>query len=62
MAKQGKRLTREQKAILQGHGLNWREYEFMYQVNESYIKVRNKATGIERVVDVYKKSKNKWDY
>ena len=62
MAKQGKRLTRNQKAILQGHGMNWREYEFCYQVNESYIKVRNKATGIERVVDVYKKSKNKWDY
>ena len=57
-----KRLTREQKAILQGHGLNWRDYEFAYQVNDSYIKVRNKHTGIEKIVDVYKKSKNKWDY
>jgi len=62
MARRGKRLTREQKAILQGHGLNWRDYEFAYQVNNSYIKVRNKHTGIEKIVDVYKKSKNKWDY
>ena len=60
--RRGKRLTREQKAILQGHGLNWRDYEFAYQVNDSYIKVRNKHTGIEKIVDVYKKSKNKWDY
>lgn len=50
------------KRILQGHGLNWRDYEFAYQVNDSYIKVRNKHTGIEKIVDVYKKSKNKWDY
>lgn len=62
MAKQGKRLTRNQKAILQGHGLDWRRYEFCYQVNESYIKVRDKNTGIEKIVDVYKKSKNKFDY
>ena len=62
MAKRGKRLTREQKSILQGHGLNWREYEFAYQVNESYIKIRNKTTGIEKIVDVYKKSKHRYDY
>lgn len=60
--KRGKKLTREHKAILQGHGLNWRDYEFAYQVNDSYIKFRNKHTGIEKIVDVYKKSKNKWDY
>lgn len=60
--KRGKRLTREQKAVLQGNGLNWRDYEFVYQVNESYIKVRNKQTGIEKIVDVYRKAKNKYDY
>ena len=60
MAKQGKRLTRLQKEILAGHGLNPKEYEFMYQINESYIKVRHKISGIQRTVDVYKKAKNKW--
>lgn len=60
--RRGKRLTREQKAILQGHGMNWREYEFVCVLNESYIKVRNKTTGIERTVDVYKKSKHRFDY
>lgn len=60
--KQGKRLTREQKSILQGHGLNWRDYEFVCVLNESYIKVRNKRSGIEKTVDVYKKSKNRYDY
>ena len=60
--RRGKRLTREQKAILQGHGLNWREYEFVCQLNESYIKVRNKTTGIEKTVDVYKKAKHRYDY
>lgn len=60
--RRGKRLTREQKAILQGHGLNWREYEFVCRLNESYIKVRNKTTGIEKTVDVYKKAKHRYDY
>lgn len=62
MAKRGKRLTRDQKAILQGHGLNWRDYEFVYQINDSYIKVRHKDSGIEKTVDVYKKARHKWDY
>lgn len=60
--KQGKRLTREQKAILQGHGLNWKDFEFVYMVNESYMKVRNKNTGIEKTVDIYKKAKHRYDY
>lgn len=62
MAKQGKRLSREQKAILQGHGLNWRDYEFVCVLNDSYIKVRNKTTKIEKTVDVYKKAKHRYDY
>ncbi|MBO7731721.1 MAG: hypothetical protein J6S67_04195 [Methanobrevibacter sp.] len=60
--KQGKRLTREQKAIVQGHGLNVKEYRFVEQINESYIKIVNVNTGIQKTVDVYKKSKNRWDF
>ena len=60
--KQGKRLTREQKAIVQGHGLNVKEYRFVEQINESYIKIVNVNTGIQKTVDVYKKSKKRWDF
>lgn len=60
--KQGKRLTREQKAIVQGHGLNVKEYRFVEQINESYIKIVNVNTGIQKTVDVYKKAKNRWDF
>lgn len=60
--KQGKRLTREQKAIVQGHGLNVKEYRFVEQINDSYIKIVNINTGIQKTVDVYKKSKNRWDF
>lgn len=62
MAKRGKRLTREQKSILIGHGLDPKQYEFVYQINESYIKIRHKETKIEKTVDVYKKSKSRWGY
>lgn len=62
MAKRGKKLTREQKAILTGHGLDPKSYEFVYQINESYIKIRHKETKIEKTVDVYKKSKSRWGY
>lgn len=60
--KQPKKLNREQKAILQGHGLNWRDYRFVEQINDSYIKVLNIRTGIQKTVDVYKKSKHRFDY
>ena len=60
--KRGKRLTREQKAILVGHQMNPAEYRFVEQINDSYIKVVNVKTGIQRTVDVYKKAKNRWDY
>lgn len=60
--KQPKRLTREQKAILQGHGLNWKEYRFVEQINDSYIKVVNIKSGIHKTVDVYKKAKHRWDF
>ena len=62
MSKQPKRLTREQKAILLGHNLNPKEYRFVEQINDSYIKVVNINSGIQKTVDVYKKAKHRYDY
>lgn len=59
MGKLGKRLTRAQKEILAEKGLNPKDYIFLYQINESYIKVQHKASGIHRTVDVYKRNKKK---
>ena len=55
--KRGKRLTREQKAIVLGNGLNPKEYQFAYTVNEDYIKVVNIITGVEKILNVHKKRK-----
>jgi hypothetical protein len=55
-------LTREQKAIVLGHGLNVKDYRFVEQINDSYIKVVNVNTGIQKTIDVYKKAKNRYDY
>lgn len=60
--KQYKRPTREQKAILIGHGLDAKKYRFVEQINDSYMKFVNIETGIMKTVDVYKKSKNRYDY
>lgn len=60
--KQPKKLTREQKSILVAHQLNPRDFRFVEQINDSYIKVINIHTGIMKTVDVYKKARNKWDY
>ena len=62
MAKRGKRLTREQKAILLGHNLNPKEDRFVAQINDSYLKFINVETGIMKTVDVFKKARNRWDY
>lgn len=48
--------------MLVAQGLNPKEYEFAYKINDSYIKVRNKTTGIETSVDVYRKASNRWEY
>ena len=55
--KRGKRLTREQKAIVLGNGLNPKEYQFAYDVNADYIKVLNITTGVEKILNVHKKKK-----
>ena len=60
--KRGRRLTREEKACLQKQGLNWREYEFAYEVSDAYFKVRKKDTRIERIVNRFDKAKSKYDY
>jgi hypothetical protein len=60
--KRGRRLTRDEKACLQKQGLNWREYEFAYNISESYFKVRHKEKKIEKTVDRFRKAKSKDDY
>ena len=60
MAKQGKRLTREQKEILSGHHMDAKKWRFAKQVTESYMQFVNIETGQLKTVDVYKKSKKKW--
>ena len=55
--KRGKRLTREQKAIVLGNGLNPKEYMFAYEVDADHIKVVNINTGIETMVNVHKRKK-----
>ena len=62
MAKRGRRLTRDEKSCLLKQGLNPKEYEFAYDVNDSYFKVRKRETGIEKLVDKYRKAKNRFDY
>lgn len=55
--KRGKRLTREQKAVVLGNGLNPKEYMFMYQIDSDNIKVVNIISGIEKTVNVHKRRK-----
>lgn len=55
--KRGKRLTREQKSIVLGNGLQPKDYMYMYDVNIDYIKVVNVSTGIERTLNKHKKKK-----
>lgn len=55
--KRGKRLTREQKAIVVGNGLNPKDYMFAYQVNDDYIKVVNITSGVEKTLNTHKKKK-----
>ena len=55
--KRGKRLTREQKAILVGNGLEPKEYQFVEIINDDYIKVVNIISGIQKTVNVHKRKK-----
>lgn len=60
--KRGRRLTRDEKSNLVAQGLNPKEWEYAYQINESYYKIRNKKTKQERTVDVYRKAKHRLDF
>ena len=55
--KRGKRLTREQKAIVAGNGLDPKEYQFVEIINDDYIKVVNITSGIQKTVNVHKRRK-----
>ena len=55
--KRGKKLTREQKAVVLGNGLDPKDYHFAYTVNEDYIKVVNITSGIEKTLNVHKRQK-----
>ena len=55
--KRGKRLTREQKAIVLGNGLEPKDYHFVEDINEDYIKVVNITSGIQKTLNVHKKKK-----
>ena len=57
MAKRGKPLTREQKEIVSGHGLNVKEWRFVKQISESYMQFVNVETGQHKSLDVYKKKR-----
>lgn len=62
MAKQGRRLTRVEKSNLIAQGMNPKEWEYAYNINDSYYKIRNKKTGVEKTVDKYRKARNRYDY
>lgn len=62
MAKRGRRLTRTEKSCLLKQGFNPSEYEFAYDINESYFKIRHRESKIEKTVDKYRKAKNRFDY
>ena len=55
--KRGKRLTREQKAIVLGNGLAPKDYQFVEIINEDYIKVVNITSGIQKTLSVHKRRK-----
>jgi hypothetical protein len=62
MGKAGRKLTRLEKEYVLGNGKNPKEYIFLYDINDSYFKIKNKETGIECTCDKYRRAKNKWDY
>lgn len=60
--KRGRKLTRIEKSNLVAQGLNPSEWEYAYQINESFYKIRNKKTKQEKTIDIYRKAKNRYDY
>ena len=60
--KRGRKLTCFEKSCVQKQGKNPKDYVYAYKVSDSYFKIRHKQTGIEAIVNVFDRSKNKWDY
>ncbi len=62
MGKAGRRLTRFEKECCLKQGANPKDYIFLYDINDSYFKVKHKTSGIEKTIDKYRRAKNRWDY
>jgi hypothetical protein len=59
--KQGKRLTRNQKQVLQSHNLKADDWMFLDDCRDetgrptSYIKIQHKQTGKVRIIDKFRR-------
>ena len=62
MANQPKKLTREQKEIVSGHGLNPKEYAFVEETEFSIVVCRKDRPEIKKMLDKYKKMKREPQY
>jgi len=60
--KRGRRLTRNEKACVKKQGFDPAEYEYAYKISDSYFKIRHKEKKTEVTIDVYRRSKNRWEY
>lgn len=62
MGKAGRKLTRREKEWVLGNGKNPKDYIYLYDINDSYFKIKNKTTGIECTCDKYRRAKSRYDY
>lgn len=62
MGKRGRKLSRLEKEYVLGNGKNPKEYIYLYDINDSYFKIKSKITGIECTCDKYRRAKNKYDF
>jgi hypothetical protein len=60
--KRGRRLTRLEKSCVLKQGFDPAEYEYAYKISDSYFKIRHKKNKTEVTIDIYRRSKSKWEY
>ena len=60
--KQGRKLTRLEKEYVLGNGKNPKDYIFLYDINDSFFKIKHKVSGIEATCDKFRRAKNRWDF
>jgi hypothetical protein len=60
--KRGRRLTRLEKSCVLKQGFDPADYEYAYKISDSYFKIRHKKNKTEVTIDVYRRSKSKWEY